>query len=220
MVMRNEFRMLALVLLTSACAPMGAAWTPEESPKEVAVHVASESYVVKLDRHQKALPQGQHEQLVQFVSHLGDLNNVEFSLRRVHRGAKLAVLTPVAKELVRLGADPHRIYVLNEIGFDYQGQVADVEIITKRYIAAAPNCPDWTQPDAIGGQNVNGSNFGCATAAALAIQVADPRDLLRGRELGPAPGAHEVGGIVRYNTDNVKPLPDTSSQNQQVQSSN
>ncbi len=80
-----------------------------------------------------------------------------------------------------MGADPHRIFRLAEIGFDYQGQMADVEIIAKRYVAQAPNCPDWTRPEAADGLNENSSNFGCATASSLALSIADPRDLQRGR---------------------------------------
>lgn len=211
---RNEFRMLALVLLTSACAPMGAAWTPEESPKQIAVNVAAESYVVKLDKRAKALPKGEHEELQQFMAHLGDLSNVEFSVRRTHKDLNVAALVPVEKELIKLGADPRRIYRLNEIGFDYKDQWADVEIIAKRYVATAPSCPDQTRPEAGDGNNENSSNFGCATAAALALSVADPRDLVRGREPAPASGPHEVGAITRYNTDAVKALSETTSQKQ------
>jgi pilus biogenesis lipoprotein CpaD len=211
---RNEFRMLALALLASACAPMGATWSPVQSPKAIAVNIAAESYVVKLDRRAKALPTGEHEELKQFLAHLGDLSTVEFSIRRTHKNLNVEALVPVEKELIALGADPRRIFRLAEIGFDYQAQYADVEIIAKRYVATAPSCPDWARPDIGDGLNENSSNFGCATASALALSIADPRDLARGRETGPASGAHEVAGVTRYDTDNVKPLNQTSSQKQ------
>ncbi len=67
MYQRSEFRMLALALMTSACAPMGAAWSPEQSPKEIAVNVSAESYVVKLDERAKALPKGEHESSSSFL---------------------------------------------------------------------------------------------------------------------------------------------------------
>jgi pilus assembly protein CpaD len=208
-----KFSLLAAALLASACAPMGATWSPEESPKSIAVDVSSESYIVKLDGR-KGLFKGEREELKNYLANLGDLSTVEFSLRRTHKNLGVEALVPVEKELLAAGADPARVHRLAEIGFDYQGQWADVEIIVKRYTATAPACPDWSRPDTLDNQNLNGSNFGCATASALALQVADPRDLTRGRELGPADGKHTVGAVNRYETDNVKPLRNQSTKQQ------
>lgn len=204
---------LLAALLASACAPMGAAWSPEESPKAISVGVASESYVVKLDG-KKGLFQGEREELKSYLATLGDLSTVEFSLRRTHKNLGVEALVPVEKELLAAGADPSRVHRLAEIGFDYQGQWADVEIIVKRHVATSPACPDWSRPDTLDNQNLNGSNFGCATASALALQVADPKDLTRGREIGPANGKHAVGAVNRYETDNVKPLRNQSTKQQ------
>ena len=41
--------------------------------------------------------------------------------------------------------------------------------------------------------------------------VADPRDLAGGRELGDAPGYHEVGAVQRYRTGKIKELKDIST---------
>jgi pilus assembly protein CpaD len=214
MFVSNKFRVLAAALLLSACAPMGAAWSPAESPKAISVEVATESYVVKLDSKAGGLLKGEREELRQYLAHLGDLATVEFAIRRTHQGLSPAALVPVEKELIAMGADPARIFRRAEIGPDYEGQWADVEIIAKRYVATAPACPDWSRPDTLDNQNLNGSNFGCATASSLALQIADPRDLARGRELGPAPGKHAVGAVTKYETDNVKALREQSTQKQ------
>jgi pilus biogenesis lipoprotein CpaD len=53
-------------------------------------------------------------------------------------------------------------------------------------------------------------DLGCANTSNLAAMVADPRDLLEGRPLGPADGAREIGAVQRYRTDKVRPLPERS----------
>ena len=212
MFQRNGLKLLAAALLTSACVPLA---SPSDAPKQLHVHVAAESYVVKLTPRTNALPEGEKQELGQYLSHLGDLQSVEFSIRRTHKGQPLTSLVPVEKELIKHGADPRKVVRLAEIGVDYQGEWADVEIITKRYVADTAGCPDFSRPDTIGRANVTSSDFGCATAAALAMSIADPRDLARGRDTGPASGVHSAASVDRYNTDQVKALLSTSTQEKQ-----
>jgi pilus biogenesis lipoprotein CpaD len=210
MLKSNAVKLLAAALLASACAPMT---TESDSPKQLQVRVTAESYVVKLDKRGHNLRPGEKQELDAYLAHLGDLQSVEFSVRRTHRGMDLKSLAPVEKELVAMGADPKKIFPLAEIGVDYQGEWADVEIIAKRYVAITPGCPDQSRPeDPLGNQNVTSSNFGCATAASLAMSVADPRDLARGRDTGPASGVHSAASVTRYDTDAVKALKNTSTE--------
>ena len=205
----NASMLLAAALATSACVPIA---SPSDSPKQLHVHVAAESYVVKLTRNGGSLPTGEKQELDQYLGHMGDLQNVEFSIRRTHKGQSLSSLLPVEKELIARGADRRKIVRLSEIGVDYQGQWADVEVISKRYVADTAGCPDWSRPDTIDRANLTSSDFGCATAAALAMSIADPRDLARGRDMGPASGVHSAASIDRYDTDQVKALDQTSTQ--------
>jgi pilus biogenesis lipoprotein CpaD len=208
MISRKALPLLAAVLMTSACV---AARSPSDAPKQATVRIAAESYVVKLTKRGKALTAGEKQGLDDYLSHLGDLQTVEFSIRRTHRDMALKSLTPVEKELIARGADPKKIIRLAEIGVDYQGELADVEVIAKHYVAVAPSCPDQSEPaDPLGNQNLNSTNFGCATATALAMQVADPRDLARGRDIGAANGAHSAAAVDRYQTDQVKSIDDTT----------
>ena len=119
MFQRNALKLLAAALLLSACAPIT---SNSDSPKQVKLHISAESYIVKLTKKANALRPGEKEELDQYLAHLGDLKNVEFSIRRTHKGMALASLAPVEKELVRHGADPRRIFRLAEIGVDYQGE--------------------------------------------------------------------------------------------------
>ena len=69
--------------------------------------------------------------------------------------------------------------------------------------------PTACRPAAIQGFTPNAmmAPFGCATATNLARMVADPRDLMRGRETGPAEGITGVEAVNRYRGDAVKQPP-------------
>ena len=67
--------------------------------------------------------------------------------------------------------------------------------------------PTACRPAAVQGFTPNAlmPPLGCATATNLARMVADPQDLIRGRETGPAEGPTGVGAVNRYRTDAIKP---------------
>jgi type IV pilus biogenesis protein CpaD/CtpE len=49
--------------------------------------------------------------------------------------------------------------------------------------------------------------FGCATAANLALMVADPRDLQRGAEPGDPAGDAALAAVRRHQAGEARPLP-------------
>ena len=57
-----------------------------------------------------------------------------------------------------------------------------VRVVVSRRRAEVPNCPDWSRPSNPNFQNRSLSNFGCGVNANLAAMVADPEDLIHGRE--------------------------------------
>jgi pilus assembly protein CpaD len=79
-----------------------------------------------------------------------------------------------------------------------------------RHMVTLPPCPNWSQYPASDFTNVKTSNFGCATATNLGLMVANPADLVAGRELSAADATPAVNGVTRYLTDKVK-LPDTGA---------
>jgi len=58
----------------------------------------------------------------------------------------------------------------------------NVRVIVSRARADVPNCPDWSEPASPNYANRLLSNFGCGVNSALAMQVANPEDLVHGRE--------------------------------------
>jgi pilus assembly protein CpaD len=55
-------------------------------------------------------------------------------------------------------------------------------VIVSRTRASVPYCPNWSLPAQPNSENRNMSNYGCAVNANLAAMVANPEDLVHGRE--------------------------------------
>lgn len=79
-----------------------------------------------------------------------------------------------------------------------------VEVRVQTTIATMTRCGDWSYPLAHDPSNGHFAELGCSTRANLERMVANPRDLVRGHDLGPADGIREAGAIQRYREDRVK----------------
>ena len=55
-------------------------------------------------------------------------------------------------------------------------------VVVSRRRATVPGCPNWSLPSQPNYDNRNMSNFGCGVNSNLAMQVANPEDLVRGQE--------------------------------------
>ena len=64
------------------------------------------------------------------------------------------------------------------------GEVApgSVRVVVSRTRASVPNCPNWTVPSQPNLENATMSNFGCGLNSNMAAMVANPEDLVHGRE--------------------------------------
>ncbi len=77
-----------------------------------------------------------------------------------------------------------------------------------RNMVSLPPCPNWSQYPASDFTNMKTSNYGCATATNLGLMVANPADLVAGRDLARADATPAVSSVTRYLTDKVKlPMP-------------
>lgn len=81
-----------------------------------------------------------------------------------------------------------------------------VRLVVHRYQVSLPGCPDWTDRGGVTHSNQPSSNWGCATAVNFGLMVANPGDLVRGRDGGPGDGAAQVLAIQRYRKGETKPL--------------
>lgn len=88
----------------------------------------------------------------------------------------------VAQSVYNVAAD--RGVLLNEIAPVTEGQVAPgmLRVVVTRSKASVPSCPDLSTDHDRNYNASNHSNYGCATNSNLAAMIADPEDLVRGRE--------------------------------------
>jgi pilus assembly protein CpaD len=61
-------------------------------------------------------------------------------------------------------------------------QPGTVRVVVSRRRASVPGCPNWSVPAQPNYENRMMSNFGCSVSGNLAAMVADPVDLVHGRE--------------------------------------
>lgn len=76
---------------------------------------------------------------------------------------------------------------------------AAVRVVVSRKRATVPGCPDWSTPSNPNYANASFSNYGCAVNTNLALQVADPEDLLHGKRGKSAEDAETAAkAIIMY----------------------
>lgn len=101
---------------------------------------------------------------------------------------------------------------LSNLGFTHvvapSGHSGDdsVAVVVKRLAALPPACPDWAQIGQYDPDNLPMKNLGCANATNLYLMVADPRDLVSGRLLGPADGDEAVRSVDNYRSGKLDNL--------------
>lgn len=88
-----------------------------------------------------------------------------------------------ARMVIAQTAAPHGILVQPGAPVT-TGPIADgsVRVIVSRARASVPNCPNWSVPAQPNYNNRSYSNYGCAVSANYAAMIANPEDLVHGRE--------------------------------------
>ena len=107
----------------------------------------------------------------------------------VRYGDRIAIEDPSAygssgaKETIREMVERRGLLLSGDVPVT-TGAVAPgyVRVIMTRASASVPSCPNWSSRSAINVNDATSANYGCATNSNLAAMVADPEDLVRGRE--------------------------------------
>lgn len=73
-----------------------------------------------------------------------------------------------------------------------------VRVVVSRTRAEVPNCPNWSVPSHPNFENNSMSNFGCGVNSDLAAMVANPEDLIHGREGAGAVDAATAAKAVSF----------------------
>ncbi|MCW5731764.1 MAG: hypothetical protein KIT20_13480 [Alphaproteobacteria bacterium] len=81
------------------------------------------------------------------------------------------------------------------------------ELLVHRHVATPPSCPGYNRSlfDEAAARSLN--VLGCANAANLGMMVANPGDLVHGRNPGPADGTFAARQIDRYRRGETSRLP-------------
>jgi pilus assembly protein CpaD len=79
-----------------------------------------------------------------------------------------------------------------------QGAVpqGSIRVVASRSSASVAGCPNWEDPG-IESPTRTGTNYGCATNANLAAMIADPDDLIRGRDASGNGTSTTAGRAIR-----------------------
>ena len=75
-------------------------------------------------------------------------------------------------------------------------------VIVRRSTASVPNCPNWRQAGMSGGLESTESNFGCSMNSNIAAMIANPEDLVLGREGEPGGDADMAAKAIKSYRDN------------------
>jgi pilus assembly protein CpaD len=75
-----------------------------------------------------------------------------------------------------------------------------VRVIVSRTRAEVPGCPNWSVPSQPNYNNRTMSNFGCGVNSNLAAMVANPEDLVHGRDGGLGSNAAGTKAVILYRT--------------------
>lgn len=80
-----------------------------------------------------------------------------------------------------------------------QGELAPgtFRVVVSRARAEVPGCPDWSRTSQPEFNSNSMSNYGCAMNANLAAMVADPEDLVHGREAGGPNDVQTSGKAIK-----------------------
>lgn len=101
------------------------------------------------------------------------------------------------RTLIKAGVSRERIILQSYSAHDAVG-ATPVRLAFSTLVAQTGPCGRWPEDLGSTHENKNYTNFGCATQQNLAAQIADPRDLLSPRGMGPVDGERRDQVIEKY----------------------
>ena len=114
-------------------------------------------------------------------------------------GTSAAARASLRRSLVESGVPPTNIVFV-------AADAAGSEVILHRHVVTPPECRNFSIDLNRSSQENPRSQGGCTNERNLTLMVEDPRDLVRGRTIGPADAEHAANGVERYRTDDIKEL--------------
>jgi pilus biogenesis lipoprotein CpaD len=114
----------------------------------------------------------------------------------------IAPAQAVRDRLVAYGVRPSNI-VIRSTARRERSNLQLVDVSVEQDQVQPPECGHW---DPNRHFEDTSSDFGCSTVRALGLMVADPHDLVAGKDAGHTSAPPQVGAIERYHTDKQTPF--------------
>ncbi len=183
------------------CLPINE-WHPSETDRRGSVDLVKMDHQVRFAGDAATLSAKERGRLDRFV------DTVDLGYGDIVTVAMMgdAAMTRRRAQLVRAHLSARKIssqLVARQPGDGAEGAVA---VSVSRHVMTPPQCPDWTKNATQDIFSEQSSNFGCASAHALSVMVANPADLVRGRRPGAGDGEALSLGIRRYREGDITPL--------------
>jgi pilus assembly protein CpaD len=193
---------LLAAMLVALLLPGCSSTTPEglvDAPKAVAVKPVLATHPVAFDDGSAMLSPAEIDDLRAFLAEgrVTKIDSITIYAGDSQLGSARA--SRVSDALSNLGYT-HVVAPSNQPGGD------SVAVVVKRLAAMPPSCPDWGPVGHYDPNNLPMKNLGCASATNLYLMVADPRDLVSGRMLGPADGDEAVRSVDNYRSGKLDNL--------------
>lgn len=175
--MRN-MKFLTIAGLTVALAGCG---TLPTNTSMYSVHqpvVERTNYAIDVSTDGNGIPTGEQSRLNEWFDGLelgyGDRVAIDYGDGHANVAAAQAVSDAAAE----------RGILISDTAPVTAGQVTpgNIRVVVTRSTASVPSCPDWSTTHENNYNAGNHSNYGCAINSNLAAMVADPEDLVRGRD--------------------------------------
>lgn len=184
-----------LALIALGCSALAACNTPDVPEKGLAAVnvpvVTATNYVFDAAAPSGALATGEAERLNGWFQGLGlgygDTVYVDGDYAPAARD-QVAVVAGQYGMMVQPGAP----VTAGEV------QPGTVRVVVSRRRAEVPGCPNWSYQSQPNFENRTMSNYGCGVNSNLAAMVADPVDLVHGREGGSVVDAATATKAVQY----------------------
>ncbi|WP_119420722.1 CpaD family pilus assembly lipoprotein [Desertibaculum subflavum] len=208
---RGKIFFAILLLSLGACAREEAAWTAVEAPNRLQVDWRSEAFVASFPAGAAELAPDERAKLARFLV-AGLRTGDERITLSPPPDADRALTDRRVNHLRQIvaGAAPRRPITVAPIA-DGRLAAGSAMVVIGRYIVSTPSCPNWRKPSGTDSANQPSSNIGCANETNLGLMVADPADLVVGRELDNAEAEAMNHGIRRYRENKVPALPKDNS---------
>jgi len=202
----NRYALILLVLMggaLQACTDPNAEWTSVEADRDIRVDYSRTTHAAVYARGATELSPAEQARLSDFL-YTAEAQPHDTIYLESASGDHLAAgrINVLSRELEHRGFDVATLPSVRDAV-----PANSLLVVVERYVATPPSCPNFTKSSAEDHDNAPPSNWGCSNQNNLGLMVANPRDLVIGRQPTPEPADAAVLAIQRYRTGKTAPLP-------------